>query len=217
VTVLLPSVDLEGIFPVMKARDAMTSPAITINQDATLREAGDVLAQRGISALPVVDNDGQLVGIVSQMDLIRFNTAESPRAAETQSESSESEPMRVADIMTVEVISVSPETDLHTVAKRLSESHVRQVPVLTDTDVVGVVSRRDLIKWMARSDAALTLDVVAVLGDEARHLANLEVSVHQGIAHIEGVAAPDTLGLAAKLARTVPGVVDTRVTPAGRR
>ena len=191
----------------------MTSPAITINQDATLRQAGDVLSQRGISALPVVDNDGQLVGILSQMDLIRFNTAETPRAAGSRSDRSESDPMRVADIMTVEVVSVNPETDLHMVAQRLSESHVRQVPVLSDTEVVGVVSRRDLIKWMARSDAALTLDVVGVLGDEARHLANLEVSVHQGVAHIEGEAAPDTLGLAIKLARTVPGVVDARVAP----
>jgi CBS domain-containing protein len=200
----------------MKARDAMTSPAITINQEATLREAGDVLARHRISALPVVDDDRQLVGILSQMDLIRFNTAESPRAAEAQPQSSEPEPMRVADIMTVEVVTVSPETDLHTVAKRLSESRIRQVPVLSDAEVVGVVSRRDLIKWMARSDAALTLDISAVLSDEARRLANLEVSVHQGVAHIEGEGAPDTLALAAKLARTVPGVLDTRVTPVGR-
>jgi CBS domain-containing protein len=197
----------------MKARDAMTSPAITVNQKATLREAGDLLARRGISALPVVDDEGQLVGILSQMDLIRFNTAETPRATETQSEGGEPEPIRVADIMTVEVVSVSPETDLHTVAKRLSESHVRQVPVLSDAGLVGVVSRRDLIKWMARSDAALTLDVVAALSEEARRLANLEVSVHQGVARIEGEAAQDTLALAAKLARTVPGVVDTRVIP----
>jgi CBS domain-containing protein len=194
----------------------MTSPAITVNQEATLREAGDLLARHKISALPVVDDEGQLVGILSQMDLIRFNTAESPQAAGARSEGSEPGPMRVADIMTVEVVSVSPDTDLHTVAKRLSESHVRQVPVLSDTELVGIVSRRDLIKWMARSDAALTLDVVAVLGDEARHLAHLEVSVHQGVAHIEGEAAQDTLALAAKLARTVPGVVDTRVTPTQR-
>jgi CBS-domain-containing membrane protein len=200
----------------MKAKDAMTSPAITINQDATLREAGNVLARHGISALPVVDDEGQLVGIVSQMDLIRFNTAEIPQTGEAQSAGSESEPMRVADIMTVEVVSVSPETDLHTVAKRLSESHVRQVPVLSDTELVGVVSRRDLIKWMARSDAALTLDVVGVLSDEARRLAHLEVSVHEGVAHIEGEARHDTLVLAAKLARTVPGVLDTRVTPVER-
>jgi signal-transduction protein with cAMP-binding, CBS, and nucleotidyltransferase domain len=157
-------------------------------------------------------DEGQLVGVLSQMDLIRFNTAESPRAAGAQSGRSESEPMRVADIMTVEVVSVGPDTDLHTVAKRLSESHIRQVPVLNDTELIGIVSRRDLIKWMARSDAALTLDVATVLGDEARHLANLEVSVHQGVAYIVGEAAQDTLALAAKVARTVPGVVDTRVT-----
>jgi CBS domain-containing protein len=189
----------------------MTSPAITINQEATLREAGDVLARRGISALPVVDDDGRLVGIVSQMDLIRLSTVDAAQGAEAQSESKEPQPMRVAEIMTVEVVTVSPETDLHTVAQRLSDAHIRQVPVLSDTEPIGVVSRRDLIKWMARSDAALTLDVIAVLGDEARRLANLDVSVHEGVAHIEGEAGHDTLTLATKLARTVPGVTDARV------
>ena len=195
----------------MKAKDAMTSPAITINQEATLREAGDLLARRGISALPVVYDDGHLVGIVSQMDLIRLNTAGTAQDAETQSERGRSQPMRVAEIMTVEVVTVSPETDLHTVAQRLSESHIRQVPVLSDTEPIGVVSRRDLIKWMARSDAALTLDVLAVISDEARRLAQLDVSVHEGVAQIEGEAGRDTLALAAKLARTVPGVLDARV------
>lgn len=195
----------------MKAKDAMTSPAITIHQTATLREAGDVLARRGISALPVVDDDARLVGIVSQMDLIRLGTVYRAEGAEAQSEGSRSQPMRVAEIMTVEVVTVSPETDVHTVAKRLSESHIRQVPVLSDTELIGVVSRRDLIKWMARSDAALTLDVIAVLSDEARRLAHLEVRVHEGVAHIEGEAGHDTLTLAAKLARSVPGVLDARV------
>jgi CBS domain-containing protein len=189
----------------------MTSPAITIHQEATLREAGDVLARRGISALPVVDDDGRLVGIMSQMDLIRLSTVYGAEGDETQSEGSRSQPMRVAEIMTVEVVTVSPETDVHTVAKRLSESHIRQVPVLSDTELIGVVSRRDLIKWMARSDAALTLDVIAVLSDEARRLAHLEVRVHEGVAHIEGEAAHDTLVLAAKLAQTVPGVLDARL------
>jgi CBS domain-containing protein len=195
----------------MKAKDAMTVPAITINQEATVREAGDVLARRGISALPVVDDDSRLVGIVSQMDLLRISTGDAAQGPEGQPENTRSQPMRVADIMTVEVVTVSPETDLHMVAKRLSESHVRQLPVLSDSELVGVVSRRDLIKWMARSDAALTLDVIAVLSDEARLLARLEVSVHEGVAHIEGEARADTLTLAAKLARTVPGVLDSRV------
>jgi CBS-domain-containing membrane protein len=196
----------------MKAKDAMTVPAITINQEATVREAGDVLARRGISALPVVDDDSRLVGIVSQMDLLRISTGDAAQGPEGQPENTRSQPMRVADIMTVEVVTVSPETDLHMVAKRLSESHVRQLPVLSDSELVGVVSRRDLIKWMARSDAALTLDVIAVLSDQARRLAHLEVKVHEGVAHIEGEAASDTLTLAAKLAQTVPGVMDARVT-----
>jgi len=195
----------------MKAKDAMTSPAITIHRDATLREAGDVLARRAISALPVLDDDGRLVGILSQMGLIKHSTADTAQDAKAQLENRRSQPMRVADIMMVELVTVSPETDLHPVAKRLSESHIRQLPVLSDTELVGVVSRRDLIKWMARSDAALTLDVIEVLSEEAKRLAHLEVNVHEGMAHIEGEAGHDTLALAGKLARTVPGVLDSRV------
>lgn len=193
----------------MKAKDAMSSPAITVNQNATLREAGDVLARRQISALPVLDDEGRLVGIVSQMDLIRVDANRS--GVEAGSAGSEREPRRVAEIMTSEVITVTEDTELHTVAQRLSESHVRQVPVVSGSEVTGVVSRRDLIKWMARSDAALTLDVVAVLAEEAGRLANLEVAVHQGVAHIVGEGHPSTRSLAADLARTVPGVLDATV------
>jgi CBS domain-containing protein len=203
------------MFSIMKAKDAMTSPAITVNQDASLREAGDVLARHAISALPVVDDEGLLVGILSQMDLIRFNTSEGPRPAGAESGGDELEGMRVADVMTVEVVTVAPDTELHTVAMRLSDSHVRQVPVVQDTRPVGIVSRRDLIKWMARSDAALALDVIAALEEEARRLSNLDVSVHHGVAHIDGEAGQDILALAAKVARRVPGVLDSRVSSNG--
>lgn len=192
----------------------MSSPAITVHQDATVREAGDQLARHGISALPVIDDEGRLVGIVSQMDLIRFDTTKV--GVRVGAAGPESEPSRVIDIMTRQVITVDEDTDLHTVAQRLSESHVRQMPVMAGSEVTGVVSRRDLIKWMARSDAALTLDVVALLEEEARRLANLRVAVHDGVAHIEGQARPDTLSLAANLARAVPGVMDATVTSKDR-
>ena len=192
----------------------MTSPAITVHPDAALKEAGDLLARHKISALPVIDDESHLVGIVSQMDLIRFDTTKA--SGEARESEREAEPRRVADIMTAEVITVSEDTDLHIVAQRLSDSHIRQVPVVAGSEVTGVVSRRDLIKWMARSDAALTLDVVAVLEEQARRLANLEVAVRHGVAYIEGQARQDTLSLATKLARTVPGVADATVTSQDR-
>jgi CBS domain-containing protein len=191
----------------MKAKDAMSSPAFTVRPETPLRDAGDLLTRHQISALPVVDEDTRLVGIVSQMDLIRFDTV----YEDSPSEDSSPRPTQVAEVMTTDVVSVSAETDLHSVAQRLLESHIRQVPVLSGTEVVGVISRRDLIKWMARSDAALALDVSGVLHDQGHHLSHLEVTVRQGVAHIEGVAREDTLGLAVKLARSVPGIVDARV------
>ena len=185
----------------------MTSPAVTIHQAGTVREAGDLLSKHGISALPVLDDERRLVGIVSQMDLIRLDSSKTPPEAGQP----RGEPVRVADVMTAQVVTVDVDTDLHTVAQCLSDSRVRQVPVMAGADVVGVVSRRDLVRWMARSDATLALDVVAYLNEEARRLTNLEVEVHQGVAQIQGEARPDTLELAVSLARTVPGVADATI------
>jgi tetrahydromethanopterin S-methyltransferase subunit D len=70
---------------------------------------------------------------------------------------------------------------------------------------------RDLVRWMARSDAALALDVSGVLRDQAQHLSP-RGGRPAGVAHIEGVAPEDTLAFAAKVARSVPGIVDARVT-----
>jgi CBS-domain-containing membrane protein len=191
----------------MKAKDAMSSPAVTVSPETPLKEAGDLLARHQISALPVVDTDVGLVGIVSQLDLIRFDTMadNSPPGDRPPG------PTQVADVMTTDVVTVNAETDLHSVAQRLLESHIRQLPVLSEAKVVGVVSRRDLVKWMARSDAALTLDVSGVLRDQAQHLSRIEVTVRQGVAHIEGVAPADTLAFAARVARSVPGITDARV------
>lgn len=110
---------------------------------------------------------------------------------------------------------VQEDTDLHDVARMLVEPDVRRVLVVRDREVLGVISRRDLVRWVARSDATLTDEVRSRLGEQAQRLARLDVRVEEGVAHLSGPAAADTLALAAKLARTVPGVVDARARDVG--
>lgn len=196
----------------MRAKDAMTAPVVTTLPDTPLREAAALLANNLISAIPVIDTEGCLLGIVSESDLIELDTTGVARRHEApHAGRSGAPPERVADIMTADVVSVDEDTDLRVVAQRLLDGRIRRVPVLREGRVVGIVSRRDLVRWMARSDAVLAAEVFGVLRQEGHRLSQMEVSVRQGVAHLRGRGVPATLELAQTLARTIPGVAGAEI------
>src|SRR5215471_16304277 len=97
----------------MKAKDAMTSPAITVAPDTHCKEAAALLVRHRISALPVVDASGRLVGLVSEADLLPLETAPDPRSQATPlPPRTEPVPRRVDEVMTPEVYTVDEDTDL---------------------------------------------------------------------------------------------------------
>ncbi len=172
----------------------MTSPAITVGPDTHCKEAAALLVRHRISALPVVDTEGRLVGIVSEADLLALETTPDPRSQATPlRRRTEPLPSRVAEVMTVEVCTADEDTDLGIVAQRMIETGVKRLPVLRGDRVVGVVSRHDLLKVMARPDEDLEAAVRRTLTDEGMRLANLRVEVRDGVV------------------RTVSGVLDVRV------
>jgi CBS domain-containing protein len=115
----------------MKVHEIMTTAVISVPEDETIENAARLLARHGISGLPVVDRSGALVGLVTEYDLIS-------KAGPT-----------VGDIMSRSVISVSPETYTEEVAHLLTNQRIRRVPVLQGDQLVGIVSRSDLIKQIA--------------------------------------------------------------------
>jgi len=115
----------------MKVREIMTTAVISVPEDQTIEGAARLLARHGISGLPVVNKDGMPVGMVTEYDLIS-------KAGQT-----------VGDIMSRDVISVSPETDIDEVSHLLATQRIRRVPVLQGNQLVGIVSRSDLIKQIA--------------------------------------------------------------------
>ncbi len=202
----------------MRVGEAMTSPAITVRPGTSCKEAAGLLARHRISALPVVDERGRLVGIVSEADLLPLETTPDPRALATPLvPHPEPLPTRVDEVMTREVMSVDEDTDLGLAARRMLETGVKRLPVLHGDRVVGVISRHDLIKVMARSDADLEASIQRLLADEGMRLAGLRVRVRDGVVELSGQDR-STLRLAQILARTVPGVLDvrTRAGPADR-
>ena len=129
----------------MRTSDAIRRSAVGIRPDQTLREAAEIMEQAGVGSLVVVD-DGRLVGIVTDRDLVRRGLAKGldPTA-------------RVDGLMSAPVTTVAADADLHDVFAVFRAHAVRRVPVVRDGTVVGVLSVDDLL-----------IDVAADLADLAR-------------------------------------------------
>jgi CBS domain-containing protein len=195
----------------MKAKEAMTSPAITVTPEMHCKDAAGLLVRHRISALPVVDADGRLVGLVSEADLLPLETTPDPRSqAMPLPPRSEPLPRRVDEVMTPEVYTVEEETDLGLVAQRMLEANVKRFPVMRGERVVGIISRHDLVRVIARTDEDVEAAVKQVLTDEGLRLTSLEVRVRDGVVELLGDGDRQTLRLAEILARSVPGVLDVR-------
>ena len=112
--------------------DVMSKPVIVIGKNNTLREAAKEMAEKGVGSLVVVDEEGNVVGIVTERDVVRA-VAEG-KDFETP----------VSEIMTPDVLTVSPETSVLKAIEMMKMHNVRHLPVATDEEVVGMVSLRDL-------------------------------------------------------------------------
>jgi CBS domain-containing protein len=147
----------------MKVRDVMTRDVATVSPDTPVNEVARVMAGRGISGVPVVE-DGAVVGIVSELDLIVRNTRLEPPAffalldgripLETpghyRKRLQHMLGTQVRDVMTREVLSVGPDEELEALAELMVKRRVNPVPVLEGDRLVGIVSRSDIIRMMAR-------------------------------------------------------------------
>lgn len=111
--------------------DIMTPDVLTVPADMPTENAARMLFDRGISGMPVVDEAGRLVGVVTEYDIIS-------RGGRT-----------VADIMTTDVVTVSEDSDVETVAGILTTRRVRRLPVVRDGKVIGIISRADLVRLFA--------------------------------------------------------------------
>jgi CBS domain-containing protein len=123
----------------LKVKDYMAKKLITMKQNTHVVEAMALLLQHGISGVPVVDDDGSLVGVLSEVDLMQVIVQDSYY----------DESMGiVGDYMRSPVDTVSPDMDIYTVAEMFISQHRRRYPVVSDGKLVGQISRRDVLKAM---------------------------------------------------------------------
>ena len=123
------------------AKDIMATEVITVTEDATMKHVIQLLVTRGITGLPVVSDDMELLGIVTEKDVLKalYN-----RDVQVNS---------VADLMTGDIVSFDENDDLIKVFKGLVENNFRRVPILSQGKLVGVISRTDIIKFLSTSAA----------------------------------------------------------------
>src|SRR5215471_18750259 len=150
----------------MKASDVMVSNVITISVDASIGEAASILLNNHISGAPVVDEKGELVGVVSEGDLIRrpeIGTAKrhswwlelvSNKWA-SATEYIKSHSRKVADVMTRDVITAKPDTPLGDIAGLLERNQIKRVPIVEGGKLVGLVSRANILQALASATKKL--------------------------------------------------------------
>jgi CBS domain-containing protein len=118
----------------LKAKDIMSQTVTTIRSDGTLLDAIQLLVCKEISGLPVVNEQGKMIGIITEKDILNFVFSGNLKNT------------RVADVMSKEVVSFSPETSVDTIALAVGQNKFRRVPIVDGDKVVGIVSRRDIIR-----------------------------------------------------------------------
>jgi CBS domain-containing protein len=123
------------------AKDVMSTEIITITKDATMQHVIRLLVTRGITGLPVVSDDMELLGIVTEKDVLKmlYNRNVTIKSAE--------------DLMTPNVTSFDENEDLISVFKGLVENNFRRVPILSQGKLAGIISRTDIIKFLSKSAA----------------------------------------------------------------
>jgi len=138
----------------MKAHDVMTDAVVSVRPDTPTSQVARLLLDNGISAVPVVDSDGSLLGMVSEGDLIgRDWWLELLAEGETLNAeflASLRAPKRTArEIMSTPVVTVSEETEVGEIARLLAAHRIKRVPVVRDGRIIGIVSRADLLRALA--------------------------------------------------------------------
>lgn len=215
----------------MIAKDVMTTNVVTVEMQTTVSDIAKLLLERNISAVPVVDPQGKIAGIVSEGDLMRRPETDTDTRKRSwwlslmadrdalAGEYSKSHGRRASDVMTGKVLVVEEETPLSEIAQTLEEKHIKRVPVLRDGELVGIVSRADLLRGLATCKAEQSAQVSEsdqTIQENLRQSLRkapwlsptyVNATVSDGIVHLWGMVESEAQDKAVRIAaEAIPGV-----------
>jgi CBS domain-containing protein len=206
----------------VQVRDVMTREVVTVGPDTSAKYAAEVMAERGYAALPVVDDDSRLVGIVAEADVLEGRLPADPRLHLRREEEPPDQPppLLVRGVMTVGVRTVDAGSDISDVARLFVDGGLRSVPVLEHGRLAGIVSRRDLLAALVRPDPEIRHDLLRLVEGYTGSPGSWDVAVVEGVATIKRTRGTPEVPAAVEeralgsLARTVAGVITVRILPA---
>ncbi|HET7806471.1 MAG TPA: CBS domain-containing protein [Pseudolabrys sp.] len=217
----------------MKAKDVMTSAVISVQPGATILEAARQMLQHHISGLPVIEKDGEIVGILSEGDFLRRRETGTGRRrsrwleflmgpGKLAVEYSRSHGNKVAEVMTTDVHTVTEDTDLEDIVELMERRRIKRVPVVRGKKVVGMVTRSNLMHAMvslaraepkaAKDDATIRETLLAEMQKESwAPAAMVNVVVRDGVVELWGVIIDERQRNALRVAAgNIPGVKEVK-------
>jgi CBS domain-containing protein len=192
----------------MRAHQIMTRSVYSVLPEATILEAANIMLQRHISGLPVIDAAGKLVGIVSEGDFIRRSEIGTQRkrgrwlkfllgAGEAATEFVHEHGRKISEVMTRDPLTISEDTPLEEIVKTMENNGVKRLPVMRGDKLVGIVSRANLLQAVATlardipdptaDDDHIRRRIVDTLQKNDWCPFGLNVVVRDGIVHLSGV------------------------------
>ncbi|MDQ7842335.1 MAG: CBS domain-containing protein [Armatimonadota bacterium] len=204
----------------LPAKTIMTAPVITVTPQTPVREAARLLVERHISGLPVVDENGCLVGIVTEADFLYKEATPKPSEPllrwfgrslwleRLTGAARKAEGRTVGEVMTHNVITAEEDTPVQVLAALMVRYGVNRIPIVRGRQVVGIVTRADVLKVFQRSDEILEREARQILDDFLAHGEEVGVSAEQGVLHLRGtVGSPGRRQALLRRLWTIDGVV----------
>lgn len=201
----------------MKVEDVMTRNVVSVEPASPLKAVAAILASHRISGVPVVDEGGTLVGVVSEADIVRKEAGEEKRSALSRLLGRRSRSrvgaQTAGEAMSSPPITISPRRDVSEAARLMVERAVNRLPVVEDGKVIGIATRADLVRAFARSDE----EIARELRDDVikRTLwidpEEVTISVERGVVTLAGeLDTKADAELVERFSSRVPGVVQVR-------
>jgi CBS domain-containing protein len=152
----------------MNVRDLMTTQVLTVSPELPLKDAAAILSEHGISGLPVCDEDGRVLGIVSEGDILFKEQGPRDRRDGALSwlvdgsrvqERAKASARTAGEAMTAPAVTITPERPASAAARTMLDHGVHGLPVVRDGSLVGIVTRADVVRAFTRTDAEIVLEI----------------------------------------------------------
>lgn len=208
----------------MKVQDIMTPDVVTIGPEADIRDVARLLVDAGVSGLPVCGAQRELLGVISEGDILLKEGGARPKRkhmlARADRAGRKARATTAREAMTSPVVTISPYASVAEAARRMSDSGVKRLPVVKDGALVGIVSRTDLVRAFVRSDEEIRREIREDILRRALWLEvpeAIEVDVERGAVKLCGrVESQLDADLLPRLVAAVPGVVTVESQVTGR-